>query len=111
MVPSVLPIFGASSLQIAASPFGTFDLSSSATGNTSASVTVTAAGGSGPYSYSWSQATNEFVCAANSPSSATTTFNFNIPSLGSFSTTMVCTVTDSLGFTGSVSILVTVVRI
>jgi hypothetical protein len=74
---------------------------------TSNSVTVTPSGGTAPYTYAWTRLSGDSAVAANSPTTATTTFSANVPKWDSREATMQCTVTDSLSATTTVNVLVT----
>lgn len=83
---------------------GLADNGSSATTPT---VTATAAGGTSPYSYSWSFVSGDNGIIINSASAATTTFSGTPGVNNSLSATYLCTVTDDLSETATVSVTVT----
>jgi hypothetical protein len=58
------------------------------------SVTVTVEG-TGPFTYSWARFSGDIEILATSSTSATTTFQANLSGGDAFSTSFVCTVTDT----------------
>lgn len=73
---------------------------------TSNSVTATPVGGTGPYTYAWTWLSGDSAVAANSPTSASTTFSAIVPKWDSREATMRVTVTDSLSATATADIFV-----
>lgn len=73
---------------------------------TSNAATATPTGGSAPYSYSWARIGGASG-AANSPTSATTTFSKTLGNGDETSELFRCTVTDSFGTTATADIIVT----
>ena len=78
-----------------------------ATSVTTNAVTVTAVGGTGPYTYAWTRLSGSTAVDADSPTNATTTFTAIVPRDGVCTATFRCTVTDSLGSTGTVNVVAT----
>lgn len=112
---SILDFYGASkaspSLTVTASP-------TSASGSaevitipldgvivTTNSVTVTASGGTGTgYTYSWSRISGSVLIGVSSSTANTVTWSADMSAYGTISGIWSCTVTDSAGNTGSVSV-------
>jgi len=79
---------------------------------TTASVTVTAAGGTAPYTYSWVRTSGSTSIAADSASSATTTFTGSSLASGStYSAVFTCTVTDAVAATKTAVVSVEITRV
>lgn len=73
---------------------------------TSSSVTASAAGGSGSYTFSWARISGSTLVSANNSTSATTAFSGVIPLNTTQTAVFRCTVTDSLGETGTFDVTV-----
>lgn len=68
---------------------------------TTPSATAGVSGGTGPYTYAWSRVSGD-TFTVTSPTAATTTFSASVGVVNSTKiATYKCTVTDSLGVTGS----------
>jgi hypothetical protein len=63
-------------------------------------ITATPTGGLGPYTYAWTRVSGS-TGAALSPTSATSQFRAFITSVGEFTSTFLCTVTDANGNTAT----------
>lgn len=69
-------------------------------------VTVTASGGTGPYTYKWTRFGGDNRANCNSPNSSTTTWTANIYQDDFSESVWRCTVTDSIGNTVYVDVMV-----
>lgn len=106
MIPGLLVSTGAS-LQVSVSPSFISETATTNTGTTSA-TTVSVLGGVAPYTYSWAFLSGSSELAAVSPSAATTTFDYSVPSAGFYSATFRCTVTDTASIVETVDVFVSV---
>lgn len=78
---------------------------------TTASTTVTATGGTAPYTYAWTRLSGSTSIAADSASSATTTFTGTSLTAGSTNTAVFrCTITDNVAATKTVDVNVSISR-
>lgn len=80
---------------------GPYPLVASVTTDT---VTITATGGTSPYSYLWTQVSGDSAVQVVSPQAAITAYTANVGREQQVKGTKRCTVTDSLGATGSVDV-------
>lgn len=78
---------------------------------TTASTTVTATGGTTPYTYSWARTSGSTLIAANSTTSATTTFTGSTLASGTtYDAIFTCTVTDNVAATATATVSVSITR-
>ena len=65
-------------------------------------VTVTPSGGAAPYTYAWVRTSG--VGSANSPTAAVTSFLAIVPKFNTYVGAFLCTVTDAIGGTATVTV-------
>lgn len=95
MVPATL-VLAATSIQLSANPTFLFESAATSSGNTSAPIAISAVGGSGSYTYTWTRLSGSTYISANSPSASSTTFAYNFPFDGFFTTVFECEVDDGI---------------
>lgn len=108
MVPGVFTVFANSLFLVADNP-KLLELANSASGDTAGTITISVEGGTPSYSYSWAYKSGYPNMEANSPSSATTDFDYFFNTQGVYSTVFTCTVTDDNGLSQDIDVTVTLI--